>query len=139
MASNFKGYLLKFGDVELPNSYLVLGGSESTPKQREEIEAYRDDDSRTLHRVTASGKKTSQKFKFRSLTDTQLKALKNVMNNSLVSAKERKYTITYWDDENLQYDSGDFYIPDITYTRKRIDEKKNILYYDEFEMEIIEY
>jgi hypothetical protein len=125
--------------VELPNSYLVLGGSASTPKQREEIEAYREDYSRDLHRTTADGMKTKQTFTFRSLTDTQLSALKNVMKNSLVSKKERKYKITYWDDENLEYDSGDFYIPDITYTRKRVDEEKKILYYDEFEMSIVEY
>lgn len=139
MASNFKGYLLKFGDVELPNSYLVWEGSTSTPKQREEISACRDDFSRDLYRITADGMKTKQTFKFRSLTDTELKALQNVMKNSLVSEKERKYSITYWDDESLQYESGDFYIPDITYTRKWIDEKKNVLYYSEFEMSIIEY
>jgi hypothetical protein len=131
--------LLKFGDTELPNSYLILNGSESTPKQREEVKAYRDDYSRALTRITADGMKTKQVFHFRSLTDRQLLALQNVMKKSLVVAKERKYHITYWDDENMAYDTGDFYIPDITYKRKRIDEEKNVLYYDEFDLTIIEY
>ena len=83
--------------------------------------------------------KTKQVFYFRRLTDMQLLALKNVMANSLADAKQRKYHITFWNDETLKYETGDFYIPDITYTRYMIDEKTNTLYYDEFEMSIIEY
>jgi len=138
--SNFKGYLLKFGKVELPNSYLMMSESNtSTPNQREEIKAYRDEYTRNLHRVTASGHKTKQTFRFKSLTDEQLGSLKAVMANSLVSEKERKYHITYWNDEILDYKEGDFYIPDITYTRARIDESRNRLYYAPFDMTIVEY
>lgn len=83
--------------------------------------------------------KTKQVFYFRRLTDTQLLALKNVMKNSLVDEKQRKYQITIWNDETMAYKTGKFYIPDITYTRSMIDEKTNTLYYGEFEMSIIEY
>ena len=140
MANNFRGYLLKFGNVELPNSYLALSDNNtSTPNQREEVKAYRDDYSRDLHRVTATGKKTKQVFHFRSLTNVELSALKAVMANSLVNASERKYRITYWNDEDLTYKTGDFYVPDITYVRQRVDEKNNKLYYGEFDLTIIEY
>jgi len=139
MANNFKGYLLKFGDVELPNSYLQMDRCTSIPKQREEIEAYRDDYSRDLIRVTAAGKKTKQVFFFRPLTHLQIQALRAVMEHSLVNAAQRKYHITYWDDESMDYDEGDFYIPDITFTRSRVDEVHNLVYYSEFEMHIIEY
>lgn len=135
----FQGYLLKFGNVELPNSYLQMDKCTSTPNQREEIEAYRDDYSRDLHRVTATGKKTKQTFAFRALKHTELAALKTVMANSLVDEGQRKYNVTFWDDEKLEYRTGAFYIPDITYTRSWIDEKNNILYYKEFEMTIVEY
>lgn len=140
MASNFRGYLLKFGNVELPNSYLAMSDNNtSTPNQREEIKAYRDDYSRNLHRVTADGRKTKQVFHFRSLNDEELASLKAVMANSLVNTAERKYRITYWNDEDLAYRTGDFYVPDITYVRQRVDEKTNRLYYGEFELTIIEY
>lgn len=137
--NNFQGYLYKFGNVELPNSYLQMDKCTSTPKQREEIEAYRDDYSRTLHRVTANGMKTKQVLYFRPLNHMQILALKEVMRNSLVDAKQRKYHITYWNDEGMQYNEGDFYIPDITFVRRRVDEENNLVYYCEFEMHIIEY
>ena len=38
----FGGWLIKFGDVVLPNSFLLADGWESTPNQRVEIDAYRD-------------------------------------------------------------------------------------------------
>lgn len=43
MATNFKGYLLKFGNIVFPNEYLAMDKCTSTPNTRVEIEAYRDD------------------------------------------------------------------------------------------------
>ena len=64
--AQFKGYLVKFGSVELPNSYLKLdSGNTSTPNQREEIKAVRDDYSRKLTRVTANGQITKFSLVFR--------------------------------------------------------------------------
>lgn len=141
--SAFKGYLLKFGDVELPNSYIMMSDTNtSTPNQREEISAYRDENSRDLHRVTAAGTKTKQIFHIRSLTIEQMAALKAVMANAIVNEKQRKYRITYWNDEELKYKTGVFYVPDITYVRQMIIERPDGTYtmrYGEFELHIIEY
>lgn len=136
--SNYKGYLLKFGSVVLPNSYIVQDdGNTSIPNQREEIKAERDDYTRELLRVTADGMITKQTFVIRELTDTQMLAFKNVMKNSLVDEKQRRYHITYWNDESLQYEEGDFYIPDITYTRKLATD--TYIKYGKFEITIIGY
>lgn len=137
-ATDWQGFLLKFGDVEVPLSYMKMdSGNEQTPNQREEIKAERDDYTRKLTRVTADGMITKQSFVFRSMNIKQRRALKNVMKNGLVNAKQRKYNVTYWNDENLQYEKGNFYIPDISYSRKRADE--NDLIYNEFTMTLIGY
>ena len=136
--AQFKGYLVKFGSVELPNSYLKMdSGNTSTPNQREEIKAVRDDYSRKLTRVTANGQITKFSLVFRPLTNTQLSALHNVMNNSLVSEKERKYRVTYWNDEHLRYERGLFYIPDITYERLLVGD--DYILYNSFTMEFVGY
>lgn len=83
--------------------------------------------------------KTKQVFFFRPLTHLQILALKNVMANALVNAAQRKYHVTYWNDEAMDYDTGDFYIPDITYTKEWIDVENNIIHYAEFQMTIVEY
>lgn len=137
-ATEWQGFLIKFGDVEVPLSYIKMdSGNEQTPNQREEIKAERDDYTRKLTRVTADGMITKQSFVFRSMNIKQRRALKKVMENGLVDAKQRKYNVTYWNDETLQYEKGNFYIPDITYSKKRADE--NDLIYSEFTMTLIGY
>lgn len=137
-AEDWKGYLLKFGDTEVPLSYIKMDdGNEQTPNQREEIKAERDDYTRSLKRVTADGMITKQSFVFREMTIRERRALKNVMKSGLVDEKQRKYRVTYWNDENLRYEEGEVYIPDITYSRKEANE--NTLIYREFTMTLIGY
>lgn len=137
-ATDWKGYLLKFGTVEVPLSYIKMDeGNEQTPNQREEIKAERDDYTRKLTRVTADGMITKQSFVFRSMNIKERRALNTVMKKGLVDEKQRKYHVTYWNDENLRYEEGDVYIPDITYKRKEANEKN--LIYHEFTMTLIGY
>lgn len=137
-ATDWKGYLLKFGNVEVPLSYIKMdSGNEQIPNQREEIKAERDDYTRKLTRVTADGMITKQAFVFRRMNIKQRRALKNVMDNGLVDKKARKYHVTYWNDENLQYEEGDVYIPDITYSRSEVNDEGII--YNEFTMTLIGY
>ena len=137
-ATDWAGYLLKFGTVEVPLSYIKMDeGNEQTPNQREEIKAERDDYTRKLTRVTADGMITKQSFVFRSMNIRERRALKNVMTSGLVDEKQRKYHVTYWNDENLRYEEGDVYIPDITFKRKEANDKT--LIYHEFTMTLIGY
>ena len=137
-ATDWAGYLLKFGNVEVPLSYIKLDdGNEQTPNQREEISAKRDDYTRQLSRVTSDGQITKMSFVFRSLNITQMRALRTVMANGLVNAKERKYNVTYWNDEHLRYETGAFYIPDITYHKGIVDSTG--IMYKPFTMTLIGY
>lgn len=136
-ATEWQGYLLKFGTVEVPLSYIKNEGNTQIPNQREEIKAERDDYTRKLTRVTADGMITKQVFQFREMSYKKVKALQNVMKQGLVDAKQRRYNVTYWNLENMQYESGDIYIPDIEYKIARADE--NDLIIGEFSMTLIGY
>ena len=133
--SNFRGYLLKFGDVEFPNKYIAYESFKSYPNQRLEVEAYRDANS-LLHRVTSKNYKTKLEFNTRgSITLAEKEEIFNVINNGLVSGGtiERKYKLEYWNDEISDYSGKDdtFYMPDIEFTIKTITEDKensNIIY-----------
>lgn len=129
---------MKFGTVEVPLSYIKMdSGNEQTPNQREEIKAERDDYTRALMRVTADGMITNQSFVFRRMNIKERRALKNVMKSGLVDEKQRKYRVTYWNDENLQYEEGDVYIPDITFSRAIVSDEGIV--YNEFTMTLIGY
>lgn len=139
---NFKGYLIKKTvnntDVIFPHQYIALGSWESTPNQREEIKAYRDDNTRDLTRVTAQGKKTVCKFKTRKnlhLADKQ--AIQKFFTDSEVDANQRKIQLTLWNDESNSYFTTYVYRPNMTFKIIRI-EADDIIY-DEMSFELVEY
>ena len=141
MAGNFQGWLIKFGDVQLPNSFLLADGWESTPNQRIEIDAYRDANV-LLHRETAANFKTKLKLNIRDMTLDERTAFNNVIGLASLPEednRQRKVSVTYWNDETLQYVSGVFYMSDTTYGIHRLDDNKNDIEYNAFTLTLTEY
>lgn len=134
----FEGWLIKFGDTVLPNHYLAQYGG--TPNQRLELDAYRDATA-LLHRETSPNYKTSLTLPIRKLYLGEKILLKAVIDSGIVSGgeQERKVQITYWNDEDMAYRSGVFYMPDIKYTIIHVDENKLNMIYDSFEINLTEY
>lgn len=101
----FKGYLLKSNvSGEFPNKYIKYESWQSNPNQREEIKAYRDENRRDLHRVTAEGRKTALSFEIRdNLHLAEVNEIKLWFANACSNADERKMDLEIWDDDNLAY------------------------------------
>ena len=141
MAGNFQGWLIKFGDVQLPNSFLLADGWESTPNQRLDIDAYRDANA-LLHREVADDFKTKMKLNIKEMNLQERMAFDNVIGLATMShedKKQRKVSVTYWNDETLEYTSGVFYMTDTTYTHHTIDEENKDIEYNPFTVTLIEY
>lgn len=136
----FEGWLLKFGDVILPNSFLLADGWESTPNQRTEISAYRDANV-LLHRDTSPNYKTKITITLREMNLEEMTALRGVIKQATVNEQERKISLTYWNDETLEYTEAitKVYMPDVTYKIHRIDEVKKDIEYNSFTMTFIQY
>nr|DAU37946.1 MAG TPA: hypothetical protein [Caudoviricetes sp.] len=135
--SVFNGFLLKNSSGETIDNYIQFDTYNSTPNQREEIDAYRDDNTRELYRATADGMKTAISFSTKDLDLNKKMAIQQFFTNATVIGKERKVYLTYWNDEDNVYKSSYFYIPDIKFTIKRI-ESDNI-FYEPLDIELIEY
>lgn len=140
--TEFKGYLLKAGNSNklFPHEYINIGTYKATPNQREEIEAYRDDYTRDLTRVTAEGMKT--KIVFSTAEDITLEQkieIQDFFKSCMVDKKERKIYLTYWDDEDNIYETSYFYLPDIQYTVKTIDREKKTMIYAAVDYSLTEY
>ena len=141
MAGQFEGWLIKFGNVQLPNSFLLAEGWESTPNQRIEIDAYRDA-KMYLHRETSANFKTSIKLNIRETTLEERMALNNVIGLATLPSedrKQRKVRVTYWNDEDLEYKAGVFYMTDTTYVHDTIDEDNREINYNPFSIQLVEY
>ncbi len=137
----FSGWLIKFGDVVLPNSFILADGWESTPNQRVDIDAYRDANV-LLHRETSENFKTSLTLNIRSTNLEEMTAFKAVIGLATLSIndkRQRKLMVTYWNDEELEYKTATMYMSDTTYGIHTIDEATRDIEYNSFTIELIEY
>lgn len=137
----FNGWLIKFGDVILPNSFILADGWESVPNQRVEIDAYRDANV-LLHRETSENFKTSLTLTIRSMNLEEMTAFKAVIGLAtleITSKRQRRLMVTYWNDEELEYKTAIMYMPDVTYNIHTVSEERKDIEYNSFTIELIEY
>lgn len=138
----FLGYLLKATNSSQPatflNKFINEASWECTPDQREEIKAYRDDNTRNLTRVTAAGRKSTISFSTREgLHLADKVALINYFYTNESDHDQRKINLTFWNDETNSYDTGDFYRPNMPFKIKQI--SGNDIIYDELKLDFVEY
>ncbi len=137
MKSDYRGYLVKFGGTQMPNSF--FNAYKSTPNQRTEMEAWRDN-TNYLQRVTSPNFKTTLNLSVRSLTAEERDLFEAIKSNGLLDRDQRKYQVEYWNLEELCYTSGEFYIPDTEYEIPHIsDNEAGEMFYAEFTLEMIQY
>lgn len=132
----YEGYLIAFNGHILPNSYLIQNGYTTIPNQRTELSATRDNTNH-LFRVTSPNHKTTIKFTTGILHLSDKLAIQSIMARGLVNEDERKYSVTYYNDETNSYSTGFFYMPDVTYSVK--DTWNNDIIYNSVSFEFIEY
>lgn len=138
--SAFEGYLMKATDTGIifPNKYIIYESWESTPNHREEIKAWRDDNTRDLFRITAEGTKTDFSFDIKAGLHLADKiAIQEFFTNAEVNHLERKIQLTYWNDEDNEYKTAYFYRPDIQFTIRKITDDDIV--YKGFTIELVEY
>ncbi len=136
--SSFDGWLLKFGNKVVPNKYLAYDDYTATPNQRTEVEAYRDLNN-LLHRDTSPNFKAKIDFNTRPLYLAEKMELQSVFASGLVNRAQRKYKVTYWDDEENTYKTGVFYMPDVDYKIINVDEETKNILYNKIRIALIEY
>jgi len=140
----FEGYLLAVCGADFtakrvfPNKYIQYNSWSSTPNQREEIKAYRDDNTRNLTRITAAGKKSVFSFKVRSPLHLNDKIeIQKFFTDFEIDQEQRKVNLRFWDDEHNEYKTGTFYRPNMQFPIIRITDDDII--YGELTIECIEY
>lgn len=134
----FLGYLLKTGNTIFPHKYIDTESWDTTPNRREEIKAYRDDNTRDLTRVTAAGRKTDITFTTRDgLHLAEKQEIQKFFTDHEIDADERKIQLTYWNDESNEYKTGYFYRANMQFSIKQI--KDDDIIYKATKIELVEY
>lgn len=120
--SNWQGYLFKAVATNqiFPMKYIAFDTWESTPNQREEVKAYRDDYTRKLTRITASGKMST--FSFTTIDNLHLAdkmAIQKFFTDAETDHIQRNIILQFWNEESNSYTQGVFYQPNPKFKIKR--------------------
>lgn len=133
--SNYRGFLLKFGNTVFPNNYFLEYSS--TPDQRLEASAERTNNG-YLVRSTLPNGKTSITFSTHIMRLNEKIAMQNIFAQGLLNSVQRKYQVTFWDDEINNYRSNvEMYMPDIKYTVREA--TATDILYNPVSIELIQY
>lgn len=132
--SNYKGYLIKFGGVSVPNDYFIEYSS--TPNRISEADAGTDQTG-MLWRSPLPHKRSGITFSTHILFLDEKIKFQQIINGGIVNSAERKVYVEYWNDEINNYSTGYFYIPDIEYSVMDADDKT--IRYNPISVELIEY
>lgn len=137
--SNWAGYLLSIsGGAQFPHNFIKFDSYGITPDIREEVRAYRDDFSRSLYRLTATGTKSKISFEtIDNLSLTEAYQIQTFFHNAEVDHLQRKISIQYWNPEYFRYDTGYFYRPDLDFRIRDIINGQ--LLYRSLKITLIEY
>ena len=128
---------MKAFETTFPHKYIQISTYQTTPSQRQDLDSYQDSKG-NLHRTVVPHDRS--KIVFKTIDDLKLAEKQEIQaffNGAMTNARERKVTLTYWNDEDNIYKTGSFYIPDVTYPIKRI--MGNDIVYDSVEYHLIEY
>lgn len=124
--------------LSFPMKYVAYNGVHLTPNMREEIKAYRDDNTRNLTRVTASGMKTG-------ITIDIMGGLNNAQKKEIIAwftahesvSQQRKISLLYYDADSDTYKTGSFYRANPDY--EFLYTTDNDIIWDAFTIELVEY
>ncbi|MBR4625435.1 MAG: hypothetical protein IKO56_07870 [Alphaproteobacteria bacterium] len=151
----WEGWFLRWGynnstvqGTTFPAKYINASTWDSNPNVREELKAYRDENTRQLHRVTAEGKKSSISFETRDglgLADkmaiqeffTEAVQYQFPVDKQEEALEQRKIILWYWNDEDNSYKKGTFYRPNMNFPIKYA--TRNDIKYGPLKIELIEY
>ena len=105
----FEGWLLKINGVEFPTKYIRADTYKVTPDQITDLDDYTDNDGR-FHKNELPAKATKIEFHFIPL---RLRDMKNVLQ--IIPSDNDSIIIEYWNPRKSIYQSGQAYVPDISY------------------------
>jgi len=132
----YNGYLLKAGNTEIPLSYIRYDTYTIQPRQRQDLDPYRDVNG-VLHRNVVENMPSVIEFNTPTMDSDKLQDFFDIIRDNYDDSKERKIHLTYYDMETDSYRSGDFYMAQPNFKIRQIIDGK--ILYDEMTINFIGY
>lgn len=129
----FEGWLLKINGVEFPTKYIRADTYKVTPDQITDLDDYTDNDGR-FHKNELPAKATKIEF---HIIPLRLRDMKNVLQ--IIPSDNDSIIIEYWNPRKSIYQSGQAYVPDISYEPYMVYRDIKDILYKETRVAFIEY
>lgn len=137
----FAGYFIKLGGASgtvLPNRYIRYDTYEVEPAQRLDLDSTRDLTG-VMHRNVLKHTATRIDFTVPHLSNAEHDTLLDLLRNNMSNKHSKTITLQYWNDEVHDYRQGKFYMPDLKFKIRSVDEVDKTILYDECKLTFIEY
>ena len=124
--------------VSIPLSDIRYDTHQTTPNQALDLDSYRSETG-VLIRNVLSHTVTKIELNTPSMTNLQWEELWDIIKAGFNNMAERKLKLKYYDQMNATYKTGWFYVPDVQFKIRNIDEANGIINYNEIRIAFIEY
>lgn len=128
--ADFEGWLIKVNGTIFPNHLIFYSTYKSTPNQITDLDSYTDEDG-LLHRNPLPHTSSKIEFETKPMWLPQKKQIQRLLPTRIL------LNVDYWNDEENQYRSGEFYVPEITYPIMWL--QYGSIFYDKTRIAFIEY
>lgn len=135
---SFNGSLIKIGSTNFPLTYVFINSYSIVPNRRQELDSFQDANG-FLQRNVLDHAPSTIELKTKPMNNVQLAAMMGLIKSNYINKNERKVLLEYYCPDTDEYQSGTFYVPDITFPINRVDLKTNTIHYNSFTLEFIEY
>ena len=134
----FNGYLIALGTAEtqFPLKYMRYESYSTTPDQRLDLDSTRDTTG-VLHRTVLAHTATKITFNMPMMSNREMQLALAYFKNAFSDSQARTIKVKYYDEWTNGYKSGTFYMPDINFTIRQIE--NGIINYGETKVTFIEY
>ena len=134
----FNGSLLKLGGADFPLKYIYKESYKITPNRRQDLDPKRTESGK-LKRNTLSHYVTTIQFQTKPMWNNEFAQMMSFIRSHYSNEKEKKFSITYYSPDTNDYETGDFYLPDVEISMDMVDTDKKKIFYLSTTIEFIEY
>ena len=144
---SYTGNLISLQDIgsnpvtwtDIPLKYIRYSTYKVTPCQRLDLDTGLRDLTGKMHRNVVNHVVTKIEFELASMSSGELDSLMQTIRSRWIRWLERDVNLRYYDPENNVYRTGHFYMPDIPFDIRNIDETNNRINYNQIRLAFIEY
>lgn len=134
----FTGSLIRVGGDNFPLTFVFKESYKIAPNRRQDLDSTRNA-SGYLERNVLDHTASTISFTTVPMNNIKLNQMMAWVRSHYVSEKEKKIALTYYCPDIDDYKTGIFYVPDIEFPIRMVDLDHNIIEYNSFTLEFIEY